>query len=70
MLAAWVNHLRGAGAPVTDARADELLPLAGGPLPEAARRLLAALDPAVGGDDDVVEAVIAQAKQFEQRERP
>jgi fructuronate reductase len=69
VLAAWVSHLRGAGAPVTDARADELLPLAGGPLPEAARRLLDALDPAVGGDDEVVKAVIAQAKQFEQRER-
>jgi hypothetical protein len=33
-------------------------------------RVLAALDPAVGGDDDVVEAVTAQAGQFERRERP
>ena len=69
ILAAWAGHLRGAGVPVRDARADELAPLVKGPLPQAVPRVLAALDPAVGGDDDVVKAVIAQAKQFEQRER-
>ena len=68
ILAAWVCHLRGAGVPVRDARGDELAPLAKGPLPEAVPRILAALDPAVGDDDDVVEAVIAQGRQFEQRE--
>jgi fructuronate reductase len=70
ILAAWLCHLRGAGVPVRDARAGELVPLAKGPLPEAAPRVLAALDPAVGGDDEVVQAVVAQARQFEQRERP
>jgi fructuronate reductase len=69
ILAAWACHLRGAGVPVRDARADELTPLAKGPLPEAVPRVLAALDPAVGGDDDVVQAVVAQARQLEQRER-
>jgi fructuronate reductase len=69
ILAAWACHLRGAGVPVRDARADELSPLAKGPLPEAVPRVLAALDPAVGGDDDVVQAVVAQARQLEQRER-
>ena len=60
----------GAGVPVRDARADELAPLAKGPLPEAVPRILAALDPAAGGDDDVVTAVTAQARQFEQQGRP
>jgi fructuronate reductase len=70
ILAAWLCHLRGAGVPVRDARADELAPLAKGPLPEAVPRVLATLDPAVGDDDDVVEAVIAQARQFEATARP
>jgi fructuronate reductase len=69
ILAAWVCHLRGAGAPVHDARADELVPLAKGPLPEAVPRVLAALDPAAGGDGEVVKAVTAQARQFEQQEQ-
>jgi hypothetical protein len=33
-------------------------------------RVLATLDTAVGGDDEVVEAVIAQARQFEATARP
>jgi fructuronate reductase len=59
VLVAWVCHLRGAGAPVDDVRSAELVPLAAGPLPEAVRRVLDALDPAVGGDDAVVAAVVA-----------
>ena len=35
VLAAWVCHLRGLGAPVSDVRAGEVVPLAAGP---AARR--------------------------------
>ena len=69
ILAAWLCHLRGAGVPVRDASAGELVPLAKGPLTEAVPRVLVALDPAVGDDDDVVKAVIAQARRFEQRER-
>ncbi len=30
VLAAWICHLRGLGAPVNDARADEIVPLAAG----------------------------------------
>ena len=59
VLAAWVGHLRGAGAPVDDVRAAELVPLAAGPLSEAVRRVLDAFDPAVGEDDAVVAAVVA-----------
>jgi fructuronate reductase len=68
-LAAWVCHLRGAGAPVTDTRADQMVPLAAGPLPEAVPRVLAALDPALADDDDLVAAVLARAEQLGQRKR-
>ncbi|NMR21271.1 mannitol dehydrogenase family protein [Cellulomonas fimi] len=62
-LAAWVCHLRGSGAPVTDARADEVVPLAAGPLPEAVRRVLGVLDPALA-DDEVVAAVVDQVGEL------
>ena len=39
-IAAWVLHLRGHGAPVTDARADEVVALAEGELDEAVVRVL------------------------------
>ena len=65
VLAAWVCHLRGAGAPVDDARAADVVPLAEGPLPEAVRRVLDALDPAFGADDDVRAAVVASAQDLE-----
>ncbi|MDT0213879.1 mannitol dehydrogenase family protein [Rothia sp. ARF10] len=40
LVSAWVAHLRGSGAPVTDARADELRALAEGPLDDAVDRVL------------------------------
>jgi fructuronate reductase len=63
-LAAWVCHLRGLGATVTDARAADLVPLAAGPLPEATRRVLAVLDPALVADEALVAAVIDQAEEL------
>ena len=60
-LAAWIGHLRGAGAPVSDPRAGELVALAAGPLPEAVRRILQDLDPALAADDALVAAVLACA---------
>jgi fructuronate reductase len=68
-LAAWVCHLRGVGAPVTDARADQVVPLADGPLPAAVPRVLAVLDPALADDDELVAAVLAHAEQLGQRKR-
>ena len=51
-------HLRGAGAPVTDPRADELVALAAGPLPRGGARASSSdLDPALAADDEVVAAV-------------
>jgi fructuronate reductase len=43
-VAAWICHLRGLGAPVDDARADELKKLASGSLEEAVPRVLEWLD--------------------------
>jgi fructuronate reductase len=70
VLAAWVCHLRGAGAPVNDARADQVMPLAAGPLPEAVPQVLAALDPALADDEDLVAAVLADAQQLGARKHP
>jgi fructuronate reductase len=63
-LAAWVCHLRGADPPVDDVRADEMVPVAQGPLAEAVRRVLAALDPEAGADLELVTAVAAVAKEL------
>lgn len=46
---------------MTDVRADELISLAVGTLPSAARRVLACLDPDMAEDDDVVAAVVDHA---------
>ncbi|HEX7805839.1 MAG TPA: mannitol dehydrogenase family protein, partial [Cellulomonas sp.] len=64
-VAAWVCHLRGHGAVVTDARAVEVQPLASGPLPDAVRRVLEVLDPELAGNDALVAAVLAQARELE-----
>jgi fructuronate reductase len=69
VLAAWVCHLRGLGAPVNDVRASEVVPLAKGPLAEAVPRVLAALDPALAADTDVVTIVIDQSKEFSRQGR-
>ena len=61
ILAAWLRHLRGAGAPVKDAHADDILPLAKGPLTDAVPRVLGYLDPALGDDEAVVAAVCSFA---------
>jgi fructuronate reductase len=61
-LAAWIGHLRGAGGPVSDARADQVIPLATGPLREAVPRVLAALDPVLTDDQEVVAAVLAHSQ--------
>ena len=69
VIAAWVCHLRGAGAPVNDARGDAVVALAAGPLREAVSRVLAALDPALGVDADVAGTVLDLCKQLAPGER-
>jgi fructuronate reductase len=65
-VAAWVCHLRGSGATVTDARAAEFVELASGPLRDAVALVLKALDPDLAADDAVVAAVLAQARELGQ----
>jgi len=64
VLAAWVCHLRGLGAPVRDARAEEVVPLAAGRLDEAVKRILEWLDPGLGEDGELVAAVLAQCGEL------
>jgi fructuronate reductase len=63
ILSGWLLHLRGRGAPVQDAGADRAL--AEGPLPEAARRMLAFLDPSLADDAELAAAVTAHARALE-----
>jgi fructuronate reductase len=60
VLAAWLCHLRGLGAPVDDVRSDEVVPWAAGPLPEAVRRILGALAPDLA-DDVELRATVVEA---------
>ncbi len=69
VLGAWLAHLRGVGAPVDDSRADVLVPAAAGPAREAARRVLALLDPAVAESAEVVAATAAASTDLERRAR-
>ena len=62
--AAWLNHLRGAGAPVKDVAAEQVCTLAAGDLSDGARRLLGHLDPEFGADDELVGAVVDLAGQL------
>ena len=64
VLAAWVCHLRGLGAPISDAGADIVVPLAVGPLAAAVPRVLGGLDPELPSDSEVVETVLAQSEEL------
>ena len=70
VLAAWTCHLRGSGAPVTDVRAAELVTLAAGPRRGAAGRVLAALDPALVDDDELVATVASFIDAIERAGAP
>jgi fructuronate reductase len=59
-----VCHLRGAGTPVSDAGADQVVQLADGPLPQVVPRVLGALDPALADDGELVTAVVADAERL------
>jgi len=67
LLGAWVAHLRGHGAPVTDPRADELTALAGGTDAEAVRRVLGVLDPALPDDGQLVAVVRQHTEELSHR---
>jgi fructuronate reductase len=65
VLAAWLVHLRGRGAPVKDVRADDVLALGVGTLPESVDRLLTFLGPDLADHDEVRAAVLAHAEGLE-----
>lgn len=69
ILAAWLAHLRGHGAPVNDAHADEVTPLGQGSPVEAVRRTLTwlGLDPDAQ-DGRLAETVERQLTGFESRD--
>jgi fructuronate reductase len=64
ILAAWICHLRGLGAPVSDPRAGELTGLAARPLPDAARAVLGALDTDLAADGDLIAAIVAIVREL------
>jgi len=67
-LAAWVLHLRGAGAPVKDPGATSAQQAANsGELPTAVPAVLDTLEPDLGQDEDFVRAVLAQAEALTTR---
>lgn len=68
-VAAWICHLRGLGAALTDTRADEFVPLAAGPLAEAVPRVIEALDPVLAADSSVGAAVLDQTLELESYSR-
>ena len=61
-VAAWVLHLRGIGAPIGDAGADELKPLVSGELDEAVENVCKWLKI---DDERIVDAVLEQAEELE-----
>jgi fructuronate reductase len=64
VLAAWICHLRGLGAPINDARADQIVPLAAGPLADAVPGILQVLDAELAADSDLVALVIEQSREL------
>jgi len=64
VIAAWVNHLRGAGAPVKDAAAEQVVALAAGPLDDAVRAILGYLDAYLAADTDLVATVVDLSRQL------
>ena len=60
-VAAWVQHLRGLGAPVKDVAIADVQALAAGTLADSVGAVLAFLDAALAGNESLRAAVLAQA---------
>jgi hypothetical protein len=65
VLAAWICCLRGLGAPVSDVRAQVVVPLAAGPRQDAVPGVLRGLGPALADDADLIVTVLQQCEQLE-----
>ncbi|MDO5684374.1 MAG: mannitol dehydrogenase family protein [Propionibacteriaceae bacterium] len=57
VVAAWIRHLRGAGAPITDAAGDRFVAAAQASGADGVRGVLTLFDPALGADADLVALV-------------
>ncbi len=64
VLAAWICHLRGLGAPVRDVRAAEVVPLAAGSLRSAVPGVLRWLGPEFADDRQLVDVVTGLCELF------
>jgi fructuronate reductase len=65
VLAAWLVHLRGQGAPVKDVRQDDVLAIGAGTLPESVDRLLAFLGADLVDHAELRAAVLAHAEELQ-----
>ncbi len=63
ILAAWICHLRGRGAPIHDVEAPKMIALTQGSLQRAVRNVLFFLDPEVTSDTEVVATIIEQCTE-------
>ncbi|HLR94704.1 MAG TPA: mannitol dehydrogenase family protein [Jiangellaceae bacterium] len=64
VIAAWVLHLRGHGAPVSDTSAERLQAVVEGPLDGAVRAVLGFLDDGLDRDEDLVREVLHSAREL------
>jgi fructuronate reductase len=64
VLAAWLLHLRGAGAPVRDVRGDELRTLAGRSPADGVPAVLGTLGPDLADDAELVSAVRSRCQEL------
>jgi fructuronate reductase len=64
IIAAWINHLRGAGAPVNDVAAEVVIGRARGPLTDAVPAIVDYLDAGLAHDPVVVQAVLGQCHEL------
>lgn len=64
-LAAWIAHLHGRGAPVTDAQSDVVAALGSAPADEAVRTVLGWMD-ITEPPKEIVDQVLAQVAEFEE----
>ncbi|MGO8687697.1 MAG: mannitol dehydrogenase family protein [Candidatus Dormibacteria bacterium] len=65
VLGAWLTHLRGRGAELSDPRAAEIVPLAAGERRSAARAVLDVLDPGLGAEGALVSRVAEACRELE-----
>ncbi|WP_432536606.1 mannitol dehydrogenase family protein [Kineococcus arenarius] len=64
ILAAWVGHLRGNGAPIDDVRAAELRSLTSGSVADSVERVVAFVAPDLAGDEQLIAAVLERVQDL------